>query len=506
MWATAPDRFEAGTPAIVNVIAFAKALLLTQHLGSDAFEDTTAETLTATEILRHDVLNHCIGRELLTELRQTLIGRGVRVPTVEGARPYVNLDNGASTPTFEPVWTAVRQTWRQPEHVQHAVVQAVKSVVADAVGAPSAEYDVIFTSNTTEAINLVAESLSRESEQGTESVVVNTLLEHNSNELPWRTVSGSSPIRLVMDAEGFVNVSELEALLRAYNERGEHGEKRVTLVAVSGASNVLGVFNDLAEISRIVHRFGARLLVDAAQLIAHRKVAMESSGIDYLAFSAHKAYAPFGTGVLVARKGFLNFSPAEMELIRSSGEENVGGIAALGKAFVLLQRIGLDVIQADEQALTARALLGMRQVQGLKIHGIADPESPAFVHKGGVIPFDLKGRISHSVARKLAARGGIGVRSGCHCAHLTVKRMLGVPPWAERLQGLILSVFRRFELPGVVRVSLGLQNTEEDVDTLIHALEAIARQPKGGSPDKNVQRQMDEFSEVAAQRVYGQLA
>ena len=127
---------------------------------------------------------------------------------------------------------------------------------------------------------------------------------------------------------------------------------------MSGASNVLGVFNDLAEIGRIVHRYGARLLVDAAQLVAHRKVAMESSGIDYLAFSAHKAYAPFGTGVLVARKGLLSFSPAEMERIRSSGEENVGGIAALGKALVLLQRIGLDVIQEEEQALTARALLG----------------------------------------------------------------------------------------------------------------------------------------------------
>ncbi len=273
-------------------------------------------------------------------------------------------------------------------------------------------------------------------------------------------------------------------------------------MAVSGASNVLGVFNDLAEIGRIVHRYGARLLVDAAQLVAHRKVAMESSGIDFLAFSAHKAYAPFGTGVLVARKGLLNFSSAEMDLIRSSGEENVGGIAALGKALVLLQRIGLDVIQEEEQALTARALLGMGRVPGLKIYGIANPESSTFVHKGGVIPFNLKSAISHKVARELAARGGIGVRSGCHCAHLTVKRMLGIPPWAERLQGVILTVLRRLELPGVVRVSLGIENSEEDVDTLIHVLGGIARQPKRGSSEKNVQQQMDAFSKAAAQRVY----
>ena len=162
MWAAAPDRFEAGTPAIVNVIAFARALRLTRHFGDHAFEDTAAETRTAAEILHRDELDQHTGRALLRELRQTLIGRGVRVPTVEGARPYVNLDNGASTPTFEPVWAAVRQTWRQPAHVQQAVVQEARSIVADAVGAPPAEYDVIFTSNTTEAINLVAESTGRE--------------------------------------------------------------------------------------------------------------------------------------------------------------------------------------------------------------------------------------------------------------------------------------------------------------------------------------------------------
>ena len=228
---------------------------------------------------------------------------------------------------------------------------------------------------------------------------------------------------------------------------------------------------------------------------------MASSGIDYLAFSAHKAYAPFGTGVLVARKGLLDFSPAEMERIRSAGEENVGGIAALGKALVLLQRIGLDVIQEEEQALTARALLGLGRVPGLKIYGIANPESPTFAHKGGVIPFDLKGVISHTVARRLAARGGIGVRSGCHCAHLTVKRMLGVPPWAERLQRLILTVLRRFELPGVVRVSLGIENSEEDVDTLIHVLGGIARQPKDRASEKAVRQQMDDACKASAEGV-----
>ncbi len=192
---------------------------------------------------------------------------------------------------------------------------------------------MIFTSNTTEAINLTAKSLSRESEQGIEPVVLNTLLEHTSN--------------------------EMDALLCAYNQKGQYGKKRIKLMAVSGASNVLGVSNNLEEISRIVHRYGVHLLVDAAQLIAHRRVEMERCGIDYLAFSAHKVYAPFGTGVLVGRRGLLSFSPSELEIIRSSGEENAGGIAALGKALVLLQRIGLNLIREEE--LTERGGIGVRK-------------------------------------------------------------------------------------------------------------------------------------------------
>ncbi len=510
IWAKAPERLEAGTPAIVNVIAFAKGLRLIQLFGKDALQDATAGQLTATEILRHDELEEHSGRRLLDELKRTLIGRGVRVPTVEGSRPYVNLDNGASTPTFEPIWDAVRQTWRQPKQVQQKVIREVESVCASVLGAPSAAYDVIFTSNTTEAINLAAEGLSNETEPGIESVVLNTLLEHNSNELPWRLIPGLSLIRLPVDPEGFVDLNELETLLCAYNQEGQHGARRIKLVAVSGASNVLGVFNNLAEISRIVHRYGARFLVDAAQLVAHRKVEMAQCGIDYLAFSAHKVYAPFGSGVLLVRKGLLTFSPAEMELIRSSGEENAGGIAALGKALLLLQRIGLDVIQEEEQALTGQALRRLAQIPGLTIYGIRDADSPKFAHKGGVIAFGLKGRLPNRVAKALSERGGIGVRYGCHCAHLLIKRLLNIPPLLERLQGVIVTLFPRIELPGLVRVSLGIENTEEDVDRLIQALGSIARRhptsSRSGQTDvrpKDVQRQTDNCVRAAAERVYG---
>ncbi len=499
MWAQAPDRFEAGTPAVINVIAFALALLLTRRLGERAFASGPGHPTTASGILYHDAFDRLSGRELLEALRRALVGRGMRVPTVEGDRPYVNLDNAASTQTFEPVWDAVRQSWRQTVLVQQEIVSETRAIVAGVVGAPASSYEVIFTANTTEAINLVAEDAARASSP----VIVNTLLEHNSNELPWRGIPGSSQVRLPMDAEGFVDLDTLETILRDRNERGAHGGARVTLVAVSGASNVLGVCNDLAAIARITHRYGARVLVDAAQLIAHRAVDMEATGIDFLAFSAHKVYAPFGTGVLVAKKGLLGFDDVQRERIRSSGDENVSGIAALGKALVLLQRVGFDVVQDEERALTARALRGMAKVPGLRIHGIADPASPSFASKGGVIPFDLKGNISHGVARLLATRAGIGVRSGCHCAHLTVKRMLEVPPWAEQLQRLILIVARRFELPGVARASLGLATTAEDVDVFVQALRDIAGSPRAAAPDKAARQRLVDACDAAARRVFG---
>jgi selenocysteine lyase/cysteine desulfurase len=536
IWADAPDKFEAGTPAIVNVIALAKALGLVKHFGNNAFHDagdgTGDEKLTAAEILYRDELEEYSGRPLLDELRRTLIGRSMRVPTAEGARPYINLDNGVSTPTFAPIWNAVRQTWQQPEQVQRGIVREVKSICAGFLGAPLTDYDVIFASNTTEALNLAAESMGaletlkvsqtfRILNRDEESIVLNTLLEHNSNELPWRTVPGVSLLRLSVDAEGFVDLKELETLLCAYNRKGQHGKKRIKLVAVSGASNVLGVFNNLAEISQIAHRCGARLLVDAAQLVAHRNVEMERWGIDYLAFSAHKAYAPFGSGVLVVRKGLLNFGPAELERITSSGEENVGGIAALGKALVLLQRIGLDVIQEEEQALTGRALRGLAQIPGIEIYGIQNPDSPRFSQKGDVIVFGLKNVPHNLAAQELAGQGGIGVRNGCFCAHLLVKRLLKIHPLRARMADLGLILFPRFTsvvLPGLVRVSLGIENDEEDVDTLIRVLDKIAQQPRAwvdrllalmhnGTPllpQTTVQQQMNDFATAAAQRVYSQ--
>ena len=509
VWADTPDRFEAGTPAIVSVIAFAKTLRLIRQHGNEAFINPAGEKMTVREIIYSDELEKYSGQELLDKLRQTLIGRGMLVPTTEGPKPFINLDNSASTPTFMPVWNTVRHTWHQSAQVQNEIVNEVRSVCSGFLGTPLTAYDLIFTSNTTEAINLAAESLCREAGKDTDPVVLNTLLEHTSNDLPWRKVSSYPLLRLTIDTDGFIDLNQLDMLLRSYNMNGEHGKKRITLVAVSGASNVLGTVNDLTEISRIVHMYGARLLVDAAQLAAHRRVETEKWGIDYLAFSGHKVYAPFGCGALVVKKGLLKFTPAEMDLIRSSGEENTGGIAALGKALVLLQRIGMDVIQKEEQALTARALHGLTHTDGIKVHGIKDPDSPAFARKLGVIAFEVKGTLSSSVARALAEKGAIGVRYGCHCAHILVKHLVSVPPSLEWIQRLMAILVPRLRFPGLVRVSLGIENCEEDIDTFLSVLGKIARQRRTtvdspSAPKAVIKEQINDFVKASARRVYSE--
>ncbi|HUW93294.1 MAG TPA: aminotransferase class V-fold PLP-dependent enzyme [Bacteroidales bacterium] len=516
IWASAPDRLEAGTPAIINVIAFARALQLVHRFGKNVFREISPEILTGRDILYNDALKQYPGKELLDALRQTLIGRDVQVPTAEGLKQYINLDNSASTRTFTPVWEAVCRTWRQPEKVRQEITEEARSLCSAMLGAPRDDYDVIFTTNTTEAISMAADSMSREPAGDTEPVMLITLLEHSSNDLPWRTASPHPPIRLSIDSEGFLDMNELETVLCAYNRDGQHGNQRITLVAVSGASNVLGVFNDLAEISRIVHSYGARLLVDAAQMAAHRTVAMAEWGIDYLALSAHKIYAPFGSGLLAVRKGLLRFTPDESELLRSSGEENTAGIAALGKAIVLLQRAGMDNIREEEEALTARALRGLKTIDGLQVYGVKEPESAGFARKGGVIVFALRGLMADRLAKALAEQGGIGTRFGCHCAHILIKHLVGVSPGLERFQRIIVTLIPTIKLPGLLRVSIGIENSEEDVDELIRVLRKIAlkqgcskESQAGDAEDRkhiiksaDVRKQIGDFVIAAEKRVF----
>jgi selenocysteine lyase/cysteine desulfurase len=514
IWEGAPERFEAGTPNITGAIALARALQLVDKYGAHAFDPIPGRELTPGQILYQDKLDHLGGAALLDRLRQE---SRQAAPLPSGAR-FLNLDHAASTPALPPVWDAFRTVLNQPETVQKEVVSSVRRICLDFLHAPADEYELIFSGNTTEAINLLAHSLAGENSDGTVPVVVNTLLEHNSNELPWRAVPGVRMVRLGVDEEGFLDLAQLDALLKAYNCECRHGAQRVRLLSISGASNVLGTCNDLASICRIAHAYGVAVLVDAAQLIAHRRIQMQSDGIDYLVFSAHKAYAPFGSGALVARRGLLAFSPAEFGALHKSGEENAAGIAALGKALILMDRIGMDLIEAEERRLTRLALAGMAGLSSVQIYGVRDPDSARLERRIGVIAFACDRTPHNKAGLELAQEGGIGVRTGCFCAHLLVKRLLRIHPLRARLADLFILLLPGFTagvLPGLVRVSLGLENDENDVDRLLAALRRMTTfrrslvdrflgWSRNGTPFCAESLEMKGFAAMVEARVFGE--
>jgi selenocysteine lyase/cysteine desulfurase len=488
VWAGAPERFEAGTPSVINIIAFVKSLQLIRKYGKDIFQNSPEILKDANRILFDGNTEDKSGKELLDELRKDLIGYNTIVPTCEGEKRYINLDNAASTSTLGPVWNSVFRTWQQSPETQKIIVGEVRKICSDFIEAPLNKYDIIFTSNTTESINIVAGNLSLEShEEG--QVIINSIMEHNSNDLPWRTVPGSSVIRLEIDENGFFDLISLEKHLKEYNNDGLHGKKRISIIAVSGASNVLGTFNDLAKITAIAHSYNAKILVDAAQLIAHSGILMNSWDIDYLVFSAHKAYAPFGAGVLVARKGLLNFSREDLFLINSSGEENAGGIAGLGQALLLLKRVGIDLIKEEERKLTELLITSLTKIKGISIYGIHDNQS--LNSKAGILVLDHKQKMANQLAREISYYG-IGVRYGCHCAHILIKSILHLPVPLQRFQHMLAILYKGMKFPGLLRVSIGIGNTSEDIDEFVRVLSIVASSntPKSKT---SINRKIEDF-------------
>ncbi len=509
-WAGVPDRFEAGTPNIIGAVALASAL----RLGGPAAEPPVDEPPPGTGLTTE---------RRLALLKSQLVGADASVPTADGNQTYVNLDNGSSTQTFRPIWHAFLRALRAPARLHPAIIEHARACCHRFFGAPSRDYDLFFTASTTEAISLVAHSLKQQVRTEPGAVVLNTMIEHNSNELPWRYVPGVCLVRVPVDRDGFFALQDVESALRAYNQEHRFGARRVRLVCVCGASNVMGTYNDIPAVSRVVHRYGAELLVDAAQLAAHRPVRMSEDGIDFFAFSAHKMYAPFGSGGLLARRGRLMFSEHERESIQASGEENVAGIAALARAIEELERIGMDTVMDEERNLTCRTLEGLAGVPELRVYGVADECSERFARRGGVISFELAGVPHNLAAQLLAEQGGIGVRNGCFCVNMYVKQLLGLGRFKNavahlgfRLAPNLVESF----LVGLVRVSFGIGNTDEHVDRLVQTLHEIARMKQSrfsralaaihfGTPvlpDTETGRRITRLARETAEAVYGPVA
>jgi selenocysteine lyase/cysteine desulfurase len=357
-----------------------------------------------------------------------------------------------------------------------------REIVGDFFGANAGEHVVIFGKNSTEAINKLAYRL----DLTKDDVVLVSLLEHHSNDLPWR---GRAQVKHIKtDSVGCLDEDDLDNLLKTYG-------KKVKLVAITGGSNVTGHMPNIHRIAKKAHDAGAQILVDCAQLAPHRRVSVKSLSdpehLDYIAVSAHKMYAPFGTGALIGRKDtFEKGEPDQrgggtIDVVTTTevdwaappdsdeaGSPNVVGAVAMATSIKALDRIGMAKIAEHEAELTAYTLDKMSRIAGVEILG--ENGSSLSGTRLGVIPFNINGLHHSLVAAILGTEWGIGVRSGCFCAHPYVTDLLDVP--SEELRAFRAAVRKgdKSTMPGLVRVSFGMYNSIEEVDELIDALEQIA--------------------------------
>jgi len=430
-------------------------------------------------------------KQPLRSFQKEIIGLNKKVPLVSGkyAR-YINLDNAASTPALKPVVGKVMDflEWYSSVHrgtgyksvLSTKVYDEAHETVAQFVGADISNNTVIFVKNTTEAINKLANRL----DFNKRDIVITTQMEHHSNDLPWR--KKAKTLYIGVDNRGSLLLDDLEDKLKNCGNR-------VRIVAVSGASNVTGHVNNIYKIAEMAHHHGAELLVDAAQLVPHRPVDIlpndDPRHIDYIAFSAHKMYAPFGTGVLIGPTAtFARGAPdyagggtietVSLEDIQwappperdEAGTPNLIGALALVEAIKVLQKIGMERIYKHEKRLTSYALGRLKEVNNIIIYGDEDLSRQDRV---GVITFNLKG-INHAlVAAVLSYEGGIAVRNGCFCAHPYVHHLLKLNKKQIYESQKKILMKKKQNLPGMVRISFGLYNTFRDIDTLISLLKYI---------------------------------
>ncbi|MBC8367486.1 aminotransferase class V-fold PLP-dependent enzyme, partial [bacterium] len=317
-------------------------------------------------------------------------------------------------------------------------------------------------------------------------VVLSSIMEHHSNDLPWR---GKARVEHIpADKEGDLDLDWLE------NKLVEHAGA-VKVVAITGASNVLGNVTPIHDIAEMAHKHGAKIAVDGAQLVPHRKVNLCESDdpchIDYLVFSAHKMNSPYGEGAVVG--DFQHFADAAPYLQgggtvysvgldhviwadppdkQEAGTPNILGMLALAKAIEIMERVGMDAIEAHEAKLTKRLLEGMLEIPKVGIFGKNDPND--LENRLGVVTFTVAGLHHALVAAILSYEGGISVRNGCFCAHPLIKHMLNVTPEQEAAFESAIHRGDRSEVPGATRVSIGIHNTEEEVDRFLELLRRIA--------------------------------
>jgi cysteine desulfurase/selenocysteine lyase len=376
----------------------------------------------------------------------------------------VYLDSAATSQKPEAVIEAMDRFYRRTNaNIHRSIHQLAEEAtaeyeqsrqrVAEFIGAEQPQ-EIVFTRNTTEAINLVMQTWGRANLHPGDTILL-TEMEHHSNIVPWQMLARERDLRLEfvpVTEEGRLDAAALERLLE---------EKKPALVGVTQMSNVLGTINPVEEIARQAHQVGARILVDGAQSVPHMAVNVRLLDADFLAFSGHKMCGPTGIGVLYARRALLEAMPPFLgggEMIRrvrlhgfetnevphkfEAGTPAIAEAVGLKAAIDFLDAVGMEAVRLHEQEIAAYALDRLSEVPGLRVYG------PPASERGGVTSFSMNSAHPHDVAQVLD-RYGLAVRAGHHCA---------------------MPLHERYGLTATTRASFYLYNTREEVDRLVEGL------------------------------------
>tara|TARA_B100000029_G_scaffold196730_2_gene194774 strand:- start:9344 stop:10576 length:1233 start_codon:yes stop_codon:yes gene_type:complete len=330
--------------------------------------------------------------------------------------------------------------------------ESARTKIGEFISAPSAK-EIIYTRNTTEAINLVANSWGRANLRSGDRIVL-TEMEHHSNLVPWQMLAASIGLEIdiiPVDDNGCLDLEVYE----------KHLDKNPKAVCVTHMSNVLGTLNPIKEMATQAHEHGAVIVVDAAQSVPHMPVDVQDLGVDFVAFSAHKMCGPTGVGVLWGRYELLDgmppflgggdmikrvylrdFDTNELPYKFEAGTPAIGEAIAMGAAVDYLKGVGMENVWEHEQDIVSYAMERLEEIPGLTVYG------PEAEKRGGVTAFTLDGVHPHDISQILDV-DGIAVRAGHHCA---------------------MPLHERYSLVATARASFYLYNSYDDVDKLIKGL------------------------------------
>ncbi|SHJ62525.1 aminotransferase class V-fold PLP-dependent enzyme [Paramaledivibacter caminithermalis] len=420
--------------------------------------------------------------------RSFVHGVDIKIPLADNKYvPEINFDNAATTPplktvlsevlAFSPMYSSIHRGTGYKSRYSSYMYEKSREIIGEFVGADLNKDTIVFVKNATEAINKLSYRLDKKNGR---NVILSTNMEHHSNDLPWRKRFKVDYIDI--DDNGRLSLSDLEYKLKKYSHT-------IRLVTVTGISNVTGYINPIYTIAELAHKYNAEILVDGAQLVAHAPINMHpknpNNHIDYLVFSAHKMYAPFGIGVLIGpRKSFEEGDPdyaggGTVEIVthdyvkwtkpphkEEAGSPNIIGVIALSAAMKTLKNLGLQNIHEYEKILTKYAIEGLKLIPDLKIYG----DTNNYTDRIGIITFNIKGIHHEILANILSYEAGIAVRNGCFCAHPYLHKLLNVSN--EVIEKRIKN--SNLPHPGMVRISFGMYNSKEEINILINALNNIS--------------------------------